>query len=301
MSLAAAIVLGIVVALLLRRSLAWRRISRRRLQDHPLGPDGVIEGARSIVLDAGRFGVLVLHGFGDSPQSVAPVARALHAAGMTVRAPLLSGHGRTLEVFSHSTCADWEASAHGAYADLAMKCEQVAVVGVSMGAALACTLATSGELALEKLSSIVIITPYLSMTPTARWVIPIWPVWSLVQPFFSSDKDESIREPEARAQSLGYGITTPRLLRELREVVDRGAASSAHLHVPTLMIASERDYRIPATTARAIFERIGAPEKALRWVARSGHVITVDYDRAEVAALTAEWVQRHFSSSPPND
>lgn len=298
---AAATVLAIILVLWLRHALAWRRASRQRQREHPPGPDGVVAGAESIALDAGRFGVLILHGFGDSPQSVVPVARALHAAGMTVRAPLLPGHGRTLEVFSHSCASEWEQSTREAYAALRVKCEQVAVVGVSMGAALASLLATQDGKQRGTLTSLVLITPYLSMTPSARWVTPIWPIWSLVRPFFTSDKESSIREPNARADSLGYGITTPRLLRELRNVVDRGIASSARQNVPTLMIASEHDYRIPAETARAIFDHIGSSEKELRWVRRSGHVVTVDFDREEVAALTVDWIRRHFAASSPND
>src|SRR5688500_7618916 len=70
-----------------------RRVERRVLRRLPLGDDGVVRGAGALTLggDPGRA-VLVLHGFGDTPQSVAELAHALHADGWTVRVPLLPGH-----------------------------------------------------------------------------------------------------------------------------------------------------------------------------------------------------------------
>ena len=43
--------------------------------------------------DGGPVGVLVLHGFTGAPRTVRPWAAHLAAAGLTVRAPLLAGHG----------------------------------------------------------------------------------------------------------------------------------------------------------------------------------------------------------------
>ena len=78
------------------RDRAWRNA-------HPVGADGVVDGAASIALDApGPRAVLLLHGFGDTPQSMLHLALALHAGGWTVRAPLLPGHGRTLADFGQT-------------------------------------------------------------------------------------------------------------------------------------------------------------------------------------------------------
>jgi len=53
----------------------------------------IIPGAYAIDLDrSGSRGVLLLHGFGDSPQTLWLLANDLHATGFGVRAPLLPGH-----------------------------------------------------------------------------------------------------------------------------------------------------------------------------------------------------------------
>src|SRR5678816_1311952 len=70
--------------------------------------DKIIPGANTIDLPAsGSRGVLLFHGFGDTPQTFALLADELHAAGFGVRAPLLPGHGRSVEDFVVSRRNQW--------------------------------------------------------------------------------------------------------------------------------------------------------------------------------------------------
>ena len=52
-------------------------------------------GAEPFAADGGPVGVLVCHGFTGYPRTVRPWAEHLAAAGLTVRAPRLPGHGTT--------------------------------------------------------------------------------------------------------------------------------------------------------------------------------------------------------------
>jgi carboxylesterase len=63
--------------------------------------------------------------------------RALAEAGLTVEAPLLPGHGTSVDGHDRDRWSDWSAAAEAAYLDLAGRCEKVAVVGLSMGGTLA--------------------------------------------------------------------------------------------------------------------------------------------------------------------
>lgn len=262
------------------RDRAWRNA-------HPVGADGVVDGAASIALDApGPRAVLLLHGFGDTPQSMLHMTLALHAGGWTVRAPLLPGHGRTLADFGQTDARDWAHAARQAYDALLATHGAVALVGLSMGGALAVRIATDGPAP----ASLVLLAPYLQVSRKARLLTAAWPVWSLWRPWVPGNPAASILDPEARRASLGYGGATPRLLRELRRVVDSATAALHRLTPRTLVICSTHDYRIPSDTARAAFDRIGAPEKELHWVERSGHVVTADYDAVEVAERVVRWL-----------
>ncbi len=252
------------------------------------GPGGIVNGGEPVRLGRGGRAILMLHGFGDTPQSLRPLAIAMHARGWTVHAPLLSGHGRPLRDLARSRAADWLADARRALAELQLEATTVSIVGQSMGGAIAVTLAAESNP-----MSLVLLAPYLSMSRRGsriarfRWLV------SVFVPVIVTRTDSSILDPEARRQALGAGVTTPRLARELAGIV-RGAWQSApSVTAPTLVIHSRRDPRIPVRDAERGYARIGAPGKALRWVEGSGHVLAVDYDRDLIATEVASWLEQH--------
>jgi alpha-beta hydrolase superfamily lysophospholipase len=98
---------ALVAAVLWRRS-HIRRLERDCLARRPIGPDGIILGGGAFELPAsGECAVLLLHGAGDTPQTLRYLADVLHARGYAVRAPLLPGHGRTLRDFAGVAADAW--------------------------------------------------------------------------------------------------------------------------------------------------------------------------------------------------
>lgn len=286
-------VLAAAVGLAVRRHRALAEGRRAWRAAHPVAADGIIPGAGSLVLNGtDARAALLLHGFGDTPQSLARQAHALHARGWTVVAPLLPGHGRTLEDFQRSNAAQWAACAREAYDTLAQSHASVAVVGLSMGGALAVRVVAE---AARGPSALVLIVPYLDLSARARAWTTLWPIWSLWRAWVPGNPVASIHDPVARRESLGYGSATPRLLRELRRVVERATAVANRVTTPTLAIFSTADYRVSPEGARRAFAAIGAAEKAIHWVTRSGHVVTVDYDADEVSNRLIDWLERHSS------
>ena len=53
-------------------------------------------GCESFSAQGSRQGVLVLHGYGGSPESVMSVANMCAGAGFTVECPRLPGHGTSI-------------------------------------------------------------------------------------------------------------------------------------------------------------------------------------------------------------
>lgn len=277
--------------------LMWRRrhsaaLEREWMSKHRPGPTGVIPGAESIEL-AGQCpgSVLLLHGFGDTPQSLRHVAAHLHATGLTVHAPLLPGHGRTPREFDAVSAAEWVGAARQAYRVLCDRFAEVSIVGVSMGGAIAAMLTTEERTP----SALVLIAPYLEMGGLARWSARLHWGWGWTGPFVKSGGEGSIGDADERARSLSYGIVSARVLRELARVSRGGAAALPRLAAPTLMIQSRTDNRIPVAAAQRAFERIGAVDKRLVWVEDGRHVLTVDVGYEEVQRLAARWIVDHSS------
>jgi len=257
-------------------------------------PDGIVAGASSIDLPAdGRHGLLLLHGFGDTPQTLGYLADHMHALGWGVRAPLLPGHGRTLDAFATSRADQWVDYAREELAKLREQYESVAIVGLSMGGALATILAGDTR----DIRALVLLAPYLSMPTRLRRAAAVHRALGVLFPFLRGGGDRSIRDPNEAVRNLAYGFATPRLVFELRRVVDRARAAAPAVSAPTLVVQSRQDNRIPPDAAERAFSLFRVDDRRLLWTEGNGHIITVDYGRQAVFAAVADWLETHVKRS----
>ena len=252
---------------------------------------GIIVGAEPIALDGARRGaVLLLHGFNDSPQSIRPLALALHAAGWTVRAPLLPGHGRTLAAFAAATADDWTRAAREAYAALRSSHGDVAVGGLSMGGAIAARLAAEEP----GVRAYVGIAPYLALPRGWSLAVALAPLAMVGVRYLRGGGRGSIQDPVAAASIIAYRVSTAGLLRELARVSRAAQAALTALRVPTLIQQSREDPRIAADLAARAFGRIAAADKTLDWITGAGHVLTLDYGHAARESRIVQWLGAHL-------
>src|SRR3954468_19060349 len=93
----------------------------------------VLPGAEPFTSQGGSTGVLLCHGFTGTPQSMRPWAEHLAAAGLTVALPRLPGHGSRWQDANMTTWDDWYAAVEREFLGLRERCEQVFVMGLSMG------------------------------------------------------------------------------------------------------------------------------------------------------------------------
>jgi carboxylesterase len=291
------VLLAILIVAAVTRAASRRRVERTVAARLKLGADGIVPGAGPIELrtPGSRDAVLLIHGFGDSPDTLRFLAADLHARGFSVYAPLLPGHGRTLEAFRASARGTWLNAARDAYANVAAHYERVGVVGLSMGGALAVLVSIDQP----QVNALVLLAPYIEPPRTLRLFAQVAPAAGVVMPYFGRGvgNPRSIRDPEERARSLGYGAATPRLLADLEAVATAARGVLGRVRAPTLYVQSRDDNRLTMEAAEETFAAIGAPVKRLEWVSGSGHVITVDYARERVSELVGSWMAEHLRSA----
>ena len=263
----------------------------------PVGPDGIIPGAQSIVLSGSdTHAVLLIHGFGDTPQTLRGLATYLHDVhGWSVRAPLLPGHGRTLAAFDATSGDTWLAAMRQEYDELCTRYPTVTLVGLSMGGALATLIASRDA----DLPALVLLAPYLTPPGRAERLAPLAGLIGLMVPYLrGGDRTTSIFDPAARERSLGAGAVSPRRIRDLVATAHDARLAAADVRAPTLLLHSRTDYRIPVSLAE---QHAGfftaAPVCEQRWVEGAGHVITVDFGHERVWAETAGWLRKHAGSA----
>ncbi len=249
-----------------------------------------IPGADSIYLQEGNSrGVLLLHGFGDTPQTLQLLARELHASGYDVAAPLLPGHGINVESFMRSRREDWLACARVEFERMRATHESVSLAGLSMGGALAAILAAETR----DVPALVLMAPYLDMPRRVKVAAASHWIWSSLAGALTGSNPGSILDPAEREKNLGYGAYSGRLLYELWRLAAQARRSLRGITAPTLLIQSRTDPRIAPVVAEDAFAAIGAAEKELVWVEGAGHIITVDYGRAKVFEQVKRWIAAH--------
>jgi carboxylesterase len=269
------------------RSAIARRQERAFTRAYPLDGDGIIIGAEPIRLKGTRgSALLLLHGYNDSPQSMALVAAAMHARGWTVHVPLLPGHGRRLQDWAAARASAWESTARAELAELQAEFADVAVGGLSMGGALAFILAAEQP----RVRAVVGFAPYLRASIPLELLHFIAPVASLGAKYLGGGGSRSVHDPAAAQAMIAYRVSTPRVVVELEKVVLLARKSLAQVRQPVLVVQSREDNRIPAASASEAFGLIGSNDKTLHWTTGNGHVVTVDYGHEAIEQLVGDWL-----------
>ena len=255
----------------------------------------ILKGAEPIdIRSAGPSGVLLLHGFGDTPQTLSLLARRLKRAGYGVFAPLLPGHGRTMDAFARSTADEWIGAARNALSEVRSRHSSVAVTGLSMGGALATILAADHS----EISALALIAPYFDMPRVLRVAASSHWLWGRFAGNLNARNPRSIRDPIEREKNLAYGQVTGGALYQLLKVVRAARKALPAVSSPTLIVQSKEDPRIAPQVAEFAVRTIGAADTKLVWTEGAGHIITVDYGRERVFDEVERWLTAHNPSRP---
>lgn len=189
----------------------------------------LLPGAEPLRLAGHDGGVLVLHGFGGSPFEVAPLAHRLNDAGFAVHAPLLPGHGRRGGSLDGVGESDYVAAAESAYDSLARSVAATAVIGLSMGGALALHLG-----AVRAPSAIVTIAAPLYLAPHVHAFVPFV---SRVTPRLQWPTNAAVRW----GGSVGYATASLAAIDCLLRLLARVRDEIARVSAPLLVVQSTAD------------------------------------------------------------
>lgn len=221
-------------------------------------------------------GVVCLHGLGGSPATMAPVADALGAAGCVVEVPLLAGHPSVPgtppgDVAAAVGWEDWLASAVAAVRSVRARTRRVIALGQSLGGSLALRLLVDGLVDAAVCINPVALPSDPDVTEHHEWMIERGKVTVPVGP--PDIVDPSVTEPAMEELPI-------RWLLQMGSGVDALQEHLARITAPVLLVTSVNDSvthpassdHLAAALTSASVQRVLLP--------RSGHVATLDVDRA---------------------
>jgi carboxylesterase len=253
-----------------------------------------------IFLPGKGLGVLCLHGFTGTPYEVAPLARALAAAGFSVSAPLLAGHGQSVAALAATGWQDWLSSAETALDQLrsATSGGVVAVAGFSMGGLLALRLAAHSRR--DAVAALVLMSVPLRI---AEWQTAVLRGFSRLPDFLR-------RHRLAAIAKRGGSDVTDALVRDenpaltemplagLAELVALGATVRRDLStitVPALVAHGERDRTVPQSASFELAGSLASATVERLWLPRSGHLVAVDVERGQLSEAVVHFLSAHAS------
>jgi len=236
-------------------------------------PRQVMAGAEPFSAEGGSAGALLLHGFTGTPYAMRRTAELLAAAGLSVEAPLLPGHGTAVEDLADVGWRDWAGAAEQAYDRLRHRCEAVAVAGHSMGGTLACWLAERHE----EVGGIALVNPLVEPYPdeirdAARDLLDAGTdLWKGSAPDLA---DPTVTYPT-------YDETPIAAFLSLCEGAEDVALSLGKIRCPVLLLSSRKDHVVPPENGDLVEASVSGPCTRV-WLERSYHAAMVDYDHEEV-------------------
>lgn len=233
--------------------------------------------------DGGPVGVLLSHGFTGMPGSMRPWAEALAGAGMTVRVPLLPGHGTTWREMNACRWEDWYAEVEQAFDELRSRCDQVFVAGLSMGATLVLRLAEQRG---EQVAGVVVVNPALFTTrrdakllPVLRLVVPSLP------PIGNDVKKAGVVEP-------AYDRMPVKAAYQLSLLWRRTLADLRSIRQPLLVFTSREDHVVEPENSARLLAEAASEDKRQVWLEDSFHVATLDNDLPRIVEESLAFVRR---------
>lgn len=222
-------------------------------------------------------GLLILHGFTGSLDTVRSMAKQAEQHAWPYRMPVLRGHGTRYEDMVGVHRADWVADAEVALNDLLTEVDRVVVVGLSMGGLTALNLAHRHP---EKLAGVVTLAPALrfkdplaAFTPLIKLLIPFW------------DSPNGFQDPACAAHSTNYKKFPTATFHELLNFAADTENLLDTIQVPVVGIFAHRDTIVHPIVPQLLKNKLKTLKEVV-FFDRSGHELLQDCEADSVAQTT---------------
>ncbi len=237
------------------------------------------------------FGVLIIHGFTATLDSVNALCTPLKELGIPVSLPLLSGHGASSpEALRGVKWEAWMADAERALQELCLEVERVIVIGHSMGALLSLNLAARHQ---DKVDSLVLVAPAIKLVSVLAPGRP----FHFAAPFLSRVLKNWKLNTDFSGQACGnciphYSWVPTDAIISFFELIKKSTQLLGSINVPVLIIHNRRERTVRPESAIILYNSIatGPSAKSIIWLERSGHQTFCDCEQETAIQAIVDYV-----------
>ena len=241
--------------------------------------------------ECGPLGVLLIHGFTGSVAETRPMGEYMAARGLSVRCPLLPGHGTTPYDLTRIQWRSWADEVQAALHDLKAHCRTVFVGGLSLGSLLTLWLGAKHP----DIAGLIVLAPAVKVRerrmPLAlglRYVMKFNPDGGM--------GDTDLGDPQAAERIWCYDQTALWGAGEVYLLQRRVNKLLPLISQPLLIFQGRRDKHLDPAAAQLVYDRAGSADKELVWLENSGHNVLADGEREHVWLKSYEWMLAHCES-----
>lgn len=227
-----------------------------------------------------KTGCVLIHGFTGTPWAMEHLGRRLEALGASVRIPLLPGHGTVPEDLNRVTWTDWIETVRVQCRSLEKSCDELFLIGLSMGGTISLLLAQEREL-----RGVVCLSTPVKMK---SWLRPLLPLIRLFIKEWKKKRDPAV---SGHGEEIGYDRYTLPSLIEFFDLMKTCREGLHRVRCPVLIMQARNDRTVPERNADLIRDRIGSADKTVHRLNHPAHMITRGQNQDEVEQRVLAFVQ----------
>ncbi|NQT27913.1 alpha/beta fold hydrolase [candidate division KSB1 bacterium] len=227
-------------------------------------------------------GCVLIHGFTGTPWALENLSERLTELGIKTEISLLPGHGTHPKDLDGISWMDWVDSVREDIRSLKTSCDELFLIGLSMGGTIALLLAQESEC-----QGIVCLSTPVKMK---QWLRPILP---LIRPFIKEWKKK--RDPAVNVQTkeMGYDRYTTSSLVEFLRILKVCRKQLHRVKCPILIMHAKDDRTVPTYNAEIIHNKVNSSDKEMLVLAHPAHMITQGKNQPLVEQKILEFIRAH--------
>jgi carboxylesterase len=244
------------------------------------------------------IGVLVLHGFAASLDSIKNLELPIRYLNLPLRMPTLRGHGaKSPDALRGVNWRDWVADGESALRSLLNDASKALVIGHGMGAMVALTLAANSR---DSIDSLVLAAPPIILPNPVLTQIRL----QVLQPFVQDNFRRWPLPPvyadkKQQKNDTNYHWAPMDALQTFLEFIELTRNRLTDVRAPVLILQSQHDNSVGEAGPDILRKSISAPaaDKHIRWFKKSGHELFCDCERTEVIDTVVHYIMARVDAS----
>ncbi len=250
----------------------------------------IVPDCGPFLLPGGKTGCLLIHGFSAMPAEMKDLANHLHREGYTVLSVRLAGHATHPRDMMRVEWSDWLVSIEEGLTILNSLCDQVFVIGQSLGGALALHAAARYSFT----GAVAISTPFGTHHP-GQFKLRLAALGRKMIRKKAASAPPPLAE-RLEANYPAYPSFPASITIQTHKTIAALPDALPDIHMPVLLVASVADRAVPADSSRKIHALLNTPYKRIEIFEGMDHSMVCDPRRAEVFELISAFLQEILSA-----